>query len=603
MSYFLKILKYVKPYTSYVLLNICSNLISIVFSLVSLTMVIPFLNILFDSERKTYVSTELGFSPESLKENFYILINKLIDYKGKEEALLFICLLVLVAFFIRNLFRYLALFFLSPVRNGVIHDIRKDLHDKTISLPIGYFKERRKGDISSRMTNDLVEVEWSVMGCIEMIFKDPVQIIIYLTALIIISPELTLFVTIMFPITGFIIARIGKSLRKSSKKGQRQIGKLLSTIDENISNLRVIKSLNIQKFSNKKFEKQSLNYSNTMTSLLRKKDLSSPMSEFLSTVVMVVIMWFGGKLVLGGSSHVLPEEFIAYILIFSQIIPPAKSLTSSYYLIQKGSAAAERIYEILDIVTFSNNKKQNLFLKDKIKFDKVCFRYDRKDILKNISFDIPVGSKVAIVGRSGSGKSTIADLLIRFYEHEEGEISIDGVNIEEFSKKDIRLLISTVNQESILFNDTILNNIKMGNLSASDKEVISAAKVANAHDFIINTEDGYQTKIGDRGVKLSVGQRQRIDIARTILKNPRILILDEATSSLDSESEKLIKDALINVMEKRTSLIISHRFSLIKDVDLILVIDNGEIIEKGTHESLIQKEGLYKKMYELQSFN
>ena len=603
MSYFLRILKYVKPYTSYVLLNICSNLISIVFSLVSLTMVIPFLNILFDSERKTYVSTELGFSPESLKENFYILINKLIDYKGKEEALLFICLLVLVAFFIRNLFRYLALFFLSPVRNGVIHDIRKDLHDKTISLPIGYFKERRKGDISSRMTNDLVEVEWSVMGCIEMIFKDPVQIIIYLTALIIISPELTLFVTIMFPITGFIIARIGKSLRKSSKKGQYQIGKLLSTIDENISNLRVIKSLNIQKFSNKKFEKQSLNYSNTMTSLLRKKDLSSPMSEFLSTVVMVVIMWFGGKLVLGGSSHVLPEEFIAYILIFSQIIPPAKSLTSSYYLIQKGSAAAERIYEILDIVTFSNNKKQNLFLKDKIKFDKVCFRYDKKDILKNISFDIPVGSKVAIVGRSGSGKSTIADLLIRFYEHEEGEISIDGVNIEEFSKKDIRLLISTVNQESILFNDTILNNIKMGNLSASDKEVISAAKVANAHDFIINTEDGYQTKIGDRGVKLSVGQRQRIDIARTILKNPRILILDEATSSLDSESEKLIKDALINVMEKRTSLIISHRFSLIKDVDLILVIDNGEIIEKGTHESLIQKEGLYKKMYELQSFN
>tara|TARA_A100001037_G_C15148533_1_gene637716 strand:+ start:2343 stop:4043 length:1701 start_codon:yes stop_codon:yes gene_type:complete len=566
-------------------------------------MVIPFLNILFDSERKTYVSTELGFSPESLKENFYILINKLIDYKGKEEALLFICLLVLVAFFIRNLFRYLALFFLSPIRNGVIHDIRKDLHDKTISLPIGYFKERRKGDISSRMTNDLVEVEWSVMGCIEMIFKDPVQIIIYLTALIIISPELTLFVTIMFPVTGFIIARIGKSLRKSSKKGQRQIGKLLSIIDENISNLRVIKSLNIQKFSNKKFEKQSLNYSNTMTSLLRKKDLSSPMSEFLSTVVMVVIMWFGGKLVLGGSSHVLPEEFIAYILIFSQIIPPAKSLTSSYYLIQKGSAAAERIYEILDIVTFSNNKKQNLFLKDKIKFDKVCFRYDRKDILKNISFDIPVGSKVAIVGRSGSGKSTIADLLIRFYEHEEGEISIDGVNIEEFSKKDIRLLISTVNQESILFNDTILNNIKMGNLSASDKEVISAAKVANAHDFIINTEDGYQTKIGDRGIKLSVGQRQRIDIARTILKNPRILILDEATSSLDSESEKLIKDALINVMEKRTSLIISHRFSLIKDVDLILVIDNGEIIEKGTHESLIQKEGLYKKMYELQSFN
>ena len=603
MSYFLRILKYVKPYTSYVLLNICSNLISIVFSLVSLTMVIPFLNILFDSERKTYVSTELGFSPESLKENFYILINKLIDYKGKEEALLFICLLVLVAFFIRNLFRYLALFFLSPIRNGVIHDIRKDLHDKTISLPLGYFKERRKGDISSRMTNDLVEVEWSVMGCIEMIFKDPVQIIIYLTALIIISPELTLFVTIMFPVTGFIIARIGKSLRKSSKKGQRQIGKLLSIIDENISNLRVIKSLNIQKFSNKKFEKQSLNYSNTMTSLLRKKDLSSPMSEFLSTVVMVVIMWFGGKLVLGGSSHVLPEEFIAYILIFSQIIPPAKSLTSSYYLIQKGSAAAERIYEILDIVTFSNNKKQNLFLKDRIKFDKVCFRYDRKDILKNISFDIPVGSKVAIVGRSGSGKSTIADLLIRFYEHEEGEISIDGVNIEEFSKKDIRLLISTVNQESILFNDTIFNNIKMGNLSASDKEVISAAKVANAHDFIINTEDGYQTKIGDRGIKLSVGQRQRIDIARTILKDPRILILDEATSSLDSESEKLIKDALINVMEKRTSLIISHRFSLIKDVDLILVIDNGEIIEKGTHESLIQKEGLYKKMYELQSFN
>ena len=605
MHYFLRILKYIKPYTSFAILNIVSNIISILFSLVSLTMVIPFLGILFGTQAKVYNPQPLSFSATAIKDNFYAIISSTIDEKGKVDALLFICILVLITFFFRNLFRYLALYFLTPIRNGIVHDLRMDLHKKIISLPLPFFTEKRKGDLTARLTSDLVEIEWSIMSSLEMIFKDPLNIIIYLITLIIISPQLTVFVVILFPVTGIIIGVIGRSLKKSSDRGQNKMGDLLSIIDENISGLRIIKAFNAEKHINKNFEKESTEYKSIMTKLLRKKDLSSPMSEFLSTIVMVAVMWFGGQLVLSGNGGLSAEEFIGYILIFSQIIPPAKSLTTSYYHIQKGSAAAERIYEILDTeneITDVENPKHIKLLNNTIEFKNLSFKYENAEVLSNINFSIGKGKMVALVGQSGGGKSTLADLLARFYDIQSGEILIDNNNIKEIALADLRSLMGIVSQESILFNDTIYNNIRLGKIDATEEEVIAAAKVANAHHFILETENGYQTNIGDRGNKLSGGQKQRLSIARAILKNPEILILDEATSSLDTESEKLVQEALENLMHSRTSLVIAHRLSTIKKADEIIVLERGKIIERGTHQQLIAQNGHYRKLSDLQSF-
>ncbi|MDA9227694.1 ABC transporter ATP-binding protein/permease, partial [Flavobacteriales bacterium] len=490
------------------------------------------------------------------------------------------------------------LYFLTPIRNGIIHDLRMDLSKKLLSLDISFISSKRKGDLTSRMTSDLVEIEWSIMGTLEMFFKDPISIIIFLSTLIFISPSLTIFVIVLFPLAGVLIGYIGKSLKSSSKKGQNQLAQIMSIIDENIFGLRIIKAFNAENYINSKFEKNSKEYRATMTNILRKKDLSSPMSELLSTVVMVIVMWFGGQLVLSEQSTLSPQEFIGYILIFSQIIPPVKSLTTSYYYIQKGSAAAERVYEILE----TENKIKNIDspkkisrLEKSISFNIKSFKYENLNVLSNLNFNIKKGEKVALVGQSGGGKSTIADLLARFYDVVDGEINIDNINIKDLHLDNLRKLISIVSQESILFNDSIYNNIKLGNLSASKEEIIQAAKAANAEEFILKCENGYDTNIGNAGEKLSGGQKQRISIARAILKNPDILILDEATSSLDSESEKLIEDALSNLMKSRTSLVIAHRLSTIENADKILVINNGEIIEKGTHLELLQNSGAYKK--------
>ena len=606
MRYFFRIIKYINPYILFAILNIVSNIISILFSLVSLTMVIPFLGILFGSQEKVYNPQPLRFNTDAIKENFYAVISSTIDEKGKVEALLFICILVLITFFFRNLFRYSALYFLTPIRNGIVHDLRLDLHKKIISLPLPFFTKKRKGDLTSRLTSDLVEIEWSIMSSLEMIFKDPLNIIIYLMTLIIISPQLTLFVIVLFPITGLIIGVIGRSLKKSSDRGQNKMGDLLSIIDENISGLRIIKAFDAEEHINNNFEKNSADYKNIMTKLLRKKDLSSPMSEFMSTIVMVVVMWFGGQLVLSGNEGISAEEFIGYILIFSQIIPPAKSLTTSYYNIQKGSAAAQRVYEILDTkneITDIQNPKNIKLLNNNIEFKNLCFKYENKEVLKNINFSIGKGKMVAIVGVSGSGKSTLADLLARFYEIDNGEILIDNNNIKEIAIADLRNLMGIVSQESILFNDTIYNNIRLGKLDATDNEIIAASEIANAHSFILETENGYQTNIGDRGNKLSGGQKQRLSIARAILKNPEILILDEATSSLDTKSEKLVQEALAKLMKARTSLVIAHRLSTIKNADEIIVLDAGKIIERGTHQKLLTQNGHYKKLCDLQSFS
>lgn len=603
MHFFLKILKYIKPYTGYVCFNILSNILSVLFSLFSITMVIPFLGILFGTQEKVSQAQSLAFNASSIKDNFYFIISKTINSKGETEALMFICILVLAMFFLKNLFRYLALFFITPIRNGIIHDIRMDLQKKIISLPLSFIGTKKRGDLTSRMTSDLVEIEWSIMGTLEMIFKDPINILVFLSTLIFISPSLTVFVIILFPLAGILIGYIGKNLKSSSKKGQDKLALIMSIIYENIYGLRIIKAFNAEKFINSKFRETSEDYKKIMNGVLRKKDLSSPMSELLSTIVMVIVMWFGGQLVLSENATLSPQEFIGYILIFSQIIPPVKSLTTSYYYIQKGSAAAERVYEILNTentIKNSNNPQKILTINDTISFNIKSFKYENNDILKNINFDINKGEKIALVGQSGGGKSTITDLLARFYDVNDGQITIDGINIREIELENLRSLMGIVSQESILFNDTIYNNIKIGNLAATEKEIITAAKSAYAHEFISNCEDGYNTIIGNSGEKLSGGEKQRISIARAILKNPQILILDEATSSLDSESEKLVQNALTNLMQSRTTLIIAHRFSTIENADSIIVLNNGVITEKGSHKELINKNGDYKKLYDLQ---
>lgn len=606
MKDFIKVLRFATPYWMYAVLNITFNILTVLFSLVSISMTIPFLGLLFGTQEKVYEAPPLSLSTNSLTKNFYYQITKIIDTHGQIEALLFICLLVLILFFFRNLFRYLALYFLTPIRNGVVRDLRDALHEKSLSLPLGFYSEQRKGDITARMTTDLVEIEWSIMSSLEVIFKDPLNIIIYLATLVFISPELTLFVVILFPMAGFIIARIGKSLKKSSEQGQEKMGELLSNIDENIGALRIIKGFNAEKTIHHKFKTLNDTYRHIMTKLLRKKDLSSPMSEFLSTIVLVCVMWFGGQLVLGQENTLSPEAFIGYIAIFSQIIPPAKSFTTAFYYLQKGGASAQRVLAILETNNPIKNPKhpsQITSFSQGIQFQNVSFKYDTQEVIKNLSFELKKGKSMALVGESGSGKSTIADLLARFYDIEKGEILIDGHNIKDFKMSDLRGMMGIVSQESILFNDSILNNICMGDDTAKMEDVVAAAKAANAHDFIMKMTDGYQSHVGDNGVKLSGGQKQRISIARAIYKNPPILILDEATSSLDTESEKLVQDALNKLMKNRTSLIIAHRLSTIQNADHIIVINKGEIKEQGNHQALLQKNGVYKKLIDYQNLS
>jgi len=606
MKDFFKVLRFAKPYWIYAVFNIVFNILTVIFSLVSITMIIPFLGLLFGTQEKVYEAPKLELSTESIKENFYFQITQIIETRGQIDALLFICLLVLVMFLFRNLFRYLALYFLTPIRNGVVRDMRNALHKKVLSLPLGFYTEKRKGDIIARMTTDLVEIEWSIMSSLEMIFKDPLNIIIFLGTLIVISPQLTIFVIVLFPIAGFLIARIGKSLKKSSERGQSKMGELLSNIEENIRGLRIIKAFHAEEKIQKKFEENSDDYRQIMTKLLRKKDLSSPMSEFLSTIVLVCVMWFGGKLVLGAEKALSPEAFIGYIAIFSQIIPPAKSFTTAFYYLQKGSASSQRVMSILEtdnpIKAPKHPKGKNHF-ESSIQFKNVSFKYDSQAVITDLNLEIKKGKSIALVGESGSGKSTIADLLSRFYDIKEGEILIDGINIKDYKLTDLRGLMGVVSQDSILFNDTVFSNITLGNEQADEKEVIAAAKAANAHDFIMEMPDGYKSNVGENGAKLSGGQKQRLSIARAIYKNPPILILDEATSSLDTESEKLVQDALAKLMKTRTSLVIAHRLSTIQNADNIVLIKKGMIVEQGTHDELTKKNGAYKKLIDYQNFS
>lgn len=606
MSKFYRLLRYIKPYWVYALLNVLFNLLTIVFSLFTFALLVPFLELLFGTDSLVTTKPELALNVDSLLANLNYLISKIIIEKGQLQALAFICMVIIGAFFFRNLARFMAMFYMAKVRIGSIKDIRNDLYSKILILPLSFYNQQRKGDIMTRMTSDVQEVEYSIMNYIEMIVRDPVTILAYFAFMLSMSPTLTLFVLIILPLTGLIIGRIGKSLRKSSRIGQARFSGMMSTIEESISGLRIIKAFNAIFYSDQKFQAQNSLYSKMMVSIYRRRDLSSPLSEFLSSLVIILVLWFGGRLVLSDSPTIKAADFIAYIIIFSQIIPPAKTFAQGFFNIQKGIASAERIFEILDAEEVIIEKPDARPIHDfetGIEYHAVGFRYERDDVLRNINLKIGKGKLIALVGESGGGKSTMVDLLPRFYDVVNGSITIDGVDIRDFKIDSLRGLMGIVTQESILFNDTVYNNIAFGDVKVSLNEVKEAARIANAHEFIMQLENGYDTYIGDRGSKLSGGQRQRLSIARAVLNNPPILILDEATSSLDTESERLVQDALVKIMSNRTSVVIAHRLSTIQHADEIIVVVKGEIVERGKHDELLSKGGVYRRLFDLQSFS
>lgn len=601
-----------RNYKGLVLIVVLMNILSVIFSLFSLTMVVPLLGVLFGIQPIVTEMPEVTLNPNNIIDLFYFEVSQLIlndagqiTLEGQMKALVFICVFVVVTFFLKNLFRYLALFFSAPLKNGVVRDIRNRIYHKVVNLPLAYFSEEKKGDVIAKMTSDVQEVESSIMSSVEVVFKEPFTIIFFLGTLIVWSPELTMFVLVLLPVTGLVIGRVGKSLKRSSKKVQKQMGILVSTMIETLSGLRIIKAFNAIDTSYEKFQRLNQEYKNQKVRMIRKQHLASPMSEVLGTLVMVTVIYYGGSLVLSGGD-LKADLFIGYIVVFSQLIQPSKALTSSVYMIQKGMAAVERIDTVLDAEETIAEKPNAVNLEKfekQIEFQNVGFSYDDGvEVLSDVNLTVKRGKTIAIVGPSGAGKTTLVDLLPRFYDPCEGAVLIDGIDTRDMKAWDLRAKLGIVTQEAILFNDTVYNNIAFGLKDVSEAEVMNAAKVANAHEFIVQMEEGYHTSIGEDGGKLSGGQRQRISIARAILHNPPILILDEATSALDAESEKLVQEALFKLMENRTSLIIAHRLSTIQYADEIVVMEGGKITERGNHLGLMAQNGIYKKLYEMQMF-
>ncbi len=612
MGNFMRVVKMISAYKGLAGLVIFFDILSVIFSLFSLTMVVPLLGVLFGIQPLVMDKPALTLTPNGLIDRFYYEISRVIldgagevTIEGQMRALVLICGFVVITFLLKNLFRYMALFFSAPLKNAVVRDIRNNIFRKVLSLPLAYFSEEKKGEIIAKMTSDVQEVESSVMSSVEVVFKEPFTIIFFLGTLVVWSPELTGFVLILLPLTGLVIGRVGKSLKKSSKKVQDQMGVLLSSMIEALSGLRIIKAFNATETSYNNFRQQNQAFMRMKVSMIRKQHLASPLSEVLGTLVMVAVIYYGGSLVLGGGG-LKADLFIGYIVVFSQLIQPAKALTGAIYNIQKGMAAAERIDTVLEAketITDRPNAQHLQGFEQSIEFKNVSFHYeDGYQVLKNINLTIKKGRTIAIVGPSGAGKTTLVDLIPRFYDVTSGAVLIDGIDTRDCRIHDLRAQLGIVTQEAILFNDTIFNNIAFGLSNISEADVITAAKVANAHDFIMQIEGGYHASIGEGGNKLSGGQRQRISIARAILHNPPILILDEATSALDAESEKLVQEALFNLMKNRTSLVIAHRLSTIQFADEIIVLQDGEIIERGNHLGLIAHKGVYRKLYEMQAF-
>ncbi len=598
------LIRFLPPYKGYLIMNFVFNLLGAIFGAFQFVALTPVLGVLFGTQEVVAKPETWSFSMKSIQDNLLYFISEMIQTSGKEKSLMYLGLFVILMVILKVGFTYLASFVMVPLRNGVVCDIRNQIYHKILSLPLGFFSEERKGDIIARATGDVQEIDNSIFNSIEMMFKDPVIILISLFAMIYMSWELTLFVLILLPVVGYLLAKIGESLKKPSMQGQNKMGELLSTLEESLSGLRIIKAFNAEKKVKTVFARQNQEYYRIMNSLMWRRYLAHPVSELLGTIVIVIVLWYGGRLILSNTSSLTPQGFIAYLGFFYSIIQPAKSLSTAFYSVQKGLASMERIDMILLAENNIVNKQDAISVKEfkyTIEYRNVGFKYIDDEVLKNVSLKIEKGKTIALVGQSGSGKSTFVDLLPRFWDINTGSILVDETDIRDYKIADLRGLMGNVNQDPILFNDTFFNNISFGVETATLEEVMAAAKVANAHDFIIASPDGYETNIGDRGGKLSGGQRQRISIARAVLKNPPILILDEATSALDTESEKLVQEALENLMMNRTSIVIAHRLSTIKKADQICVFHEGEIVERGTHDQLLSVEGIYKKLHSMQN--
>ncbi|QTD37473.1 ABC transporter ATP-binding protein [Polaribacter batillariae] len=607
MGYFKDILKYEKKYRKFTVLNILFNILYAIFNVLSVLAFIPVLRILFETDKKvtskpTYEGiTKIG---TFLKENFYHFISQKIETNGEINTLLFICLLALSLFFLKNLFRYLASYVITFLRTGIVKDLRDKLYSKIIELPIAYFSEKRKGDIIARMTSDVQEVENSILTSIEVMVREPLTVVISISIMLFMSVKLTLFVFILLPVSGFIISSISKKLKANSVKAQKETGNFLSFIEETLTGLRIIKGFNAENVIEKKFNNSTNSFKQLMTSVFHRQSLASPMSEFLGSATIIAILWYGGTEVLSKTSALQPDEFMGYIVLFYTVLNPIKLITTTFYNIQKGEASAERIMSVLNTENSIKDKpnaivKQNFT--DKIEFKNISFKYKKEYVLKDFSLTINKGETVALVGQSGSGKSTLANLITRFYDVNKGEIFIDGENIKNITKKSLRDLMGIVSQDSILFNDTIENNIKLGAQNATEAQILEASKIANAYEFIKDLPEQFHNNIGDSGNTISGGQKQRLSIARAVLKNPPIMILDEATSALDTESEQLVQVALEKMMQNRTSLVIAHRLSTIQKADKIVVMKKGKIVEQGKHEDLLAAKGEYFKLVTMQS--
>ena len=598
------IFQYIKRYPALVSLYFFFNILSAIFAIVSLVMLAPFLQVIFKvtDSVNNQITSRFAIGPLG---TFYGWLTELVNTPdGKAKALAAICVVVVIAIVLKNLFAYLALYVLNPIRNNIINDMRADMFHKILNLPIGYFSEQRKGDLMSRLTNDLNAVEYSTVSFLEVIFREPITILVLIAAMIKLSPELSLFLLLFLPIIGVVIGRVGRSLKKVSTKVQEKLGSILSIIEETIGGIRVLKAFNAESHQSQKFYDENQKLFHIKNKANRRRDLASPVSETMAIAAVCFVLWYGGRMVLRQNNFNLSGgDFLTFIAIFTQIIPSLKMFSQAFYNIRNGAASIDRIKILLhqhEVIKEVAHPKSLSSFNSSIEFNRVSFAYADAPILCDINLKISKGKTIAFVGSSGAGKSTLADLVPRFHDVTTGDLLIDGINIKDYSLKSLRSQMSIVTQEPILFNDTIANNIKLGKEDATDEEVIQAAKVANAHSFIMQKEAGYNTNIGDRGSKLSGGERQRITIARAVLKNPPILILDEATSSLDTESERLVQDAINNMMQNRTSLVIAHRLSTIRHADEIVVLQKGKIVERGTHDFLMNQNGFYRRLVEMQ---